>query len=270
MVQEFKNLLGPEEIQQLLDYHYVDDDRTDARPDVRSKHPRWDQDVWPQHVIKRCLDAVLDEPYVVEEVVCNEQKTTALRIHADSSDGNQNELYKAVLIPLAFEGSSHTVFFNNYWFEKTSKFSRDDISPFRYNLVGKHQIIHEVADIRELLKLCYSDPTSVIDFEVDRNFIAMLSDLIEKRSGNGLGPVDNRTSDYTNVLNFLPGVAFDSTIRNNYLKHLSEQTLEGLSLDRVVPWAIGNVIVFDRQQLHCASHCHSQKIGLTIFTRRKL
>lgn len=37
------------QIAELLAYHFTDDDRSDNRDTVRSKHPRWSVDTWPQH-----------------------------------------------------------------------------------------------------------------------------------------------------------------------------------------------------------------------------
>ena len=40
-------------------------------------------------------------------------------------------------------------------------------------------------------------------------------------------------------------------------------------VDKVVPWTPGDIIVFDRKQLHCASNEHDHKIGMTVFTNLK-
>jgi len=270
MVQKIKNLLSADDVQQLLTYYSIDDDRTDDRPDVRSKHPRWDQDSWPQHIVKKCLDSILPDPYIVEEVIFNESKTTAFRLHVDSGNGNASKMYKAVLIPLLIERDSHTVFFNNFWPGTSTKFSRDDISPFRYNLVNKYQQVCEVADIRTLLEDCQSRPEVVQDFDVTDDFISSLVELVAKRSGvTGLSHTDNRTSDYSRLTNYLPNAEFDPAIKDQYLKHISLQSLAGLTLDCVVPWVPGDAILFDRRQLHCASHCHSRKIGITVFTQHQ-
>lgn len=87
MVTVYRNILKPKEVVGLLDYLQINDNRTDSRPDVRSKHPRWNVDVWPQHIVKKVIDQVLDYDYKVEEVIFN-QSRISFRLHADSGDGN--------------------------------------------------------------------------------------------------------------------------------------------------------------------------------------
>jgi hypothetical protein len=52
------NAVTDSERQILLDYLAQDDHRTDARPDVRSKHPRWNESGWPQHIIESAMTRV--------------------------------------------------------------------------------------------------------------------------------------------------------------------------------------------------------------------
>lgn len=56
----------------------------------------------------------------------------------------------------------------------------------------------------------------------------------------------------------------------NLISHISEEWLEGLSIQTYFPWHIGSIIAFDSLQLHCASNFlatgATSKLGLSIFT----
>ena len=50
----------------------------------------------------------------------------------------------------------------------------------------------------------------------------------------------------------------------DYLKHIPYETVQGLSIKEIVPWKIGEAIVFDSSLLHCGSYFQGIKKGLTI------
>ena len=119
MIRLHKNVLDDKQITTLLAYHYKDDERTDTRPTVRSKHPRWDIDEWPQDIIQ----PLIKDNCEVEEVIFNES-TISFQIHVDS--GYNNKLaHKGMIIPLKCSHGS-TVFFNNYWYKDAAKFVRSE------------------------------------------------------------------------------------------------------------------------------------------------
>lgn len=57
---------------------------------------------------------------------------------------------------------------------------------------------------------------------------------------------------------------FDVILYKSYLSHLPYETVQGLSIKKVIPWKIGEVIIFDSNLLHCGSHFTGIKKGLTI------
>ena len=125
MAEIYKNILNNTEVSELLDYHSIDDDRTDSRETVRSKHPRWAIDLWPKTIVKKVLDSVLEKDYTVEEVIFN-QSRISFQLHADSGyNTDASKPYKAVLLPLYCEnGKGSTAFFNNFWHGEAAKFTR--------------------------------------------------------------------------------------------------------------------------------------------------
>lgn len=59
-------------------------------------------------------------------------------------------------------------------------------------------------------------------------------------------------------------------IKDEYLGHLSDSWLQGLTVNKMLDWTIGDVLCFDSLSLHCSSNFKSKqidrKIGLSIFT----
>jgi len=266
MVNVYPNIVSLAQVQLLLDYMDQDDDRTDSRPDVRSKDPRWDVDQFPQQQLKSILDLVLDQPYRVETVLFNDSRIS-FKLHADTGTGAQNEkIYKNVLIPLWSDGAASTVIFDNHWYGPNSRFGHQPVSPFFYNLIDANGQIRPVDDIRILLLQCKNNPDAVEHFAVNEQFIKELEVLIFKRSGQGKDfRVDGFVTDYNLIGNYNPDLHFDTQTHEQYLKHIPIENLHGLTVDSIVDWQVGSVITFDRSQIHCAGYGHKRKIGITFF-----
>jgi|SRR6056297_3657254 len=77
-------------------------------------------------------------------------------------------------------------------------------------------------------------------------------------------PVYNlRKTSYSGVKN-LTSLPFDKDDYMNYLAHLPYETVQGLSVKQVVPWKVGEALIFDSSLLHCGSYFKGIKKGLTI------
>lgn len=248
----------------LLEYAAQDDDRVDQRPDVRSKHPRWNQDKWPQSVIQLILDHVLPYEYDVEEVIFNDSRIS-FRLHADSGDGTASCLTgSGVLIPLWVQGQGATAFFSNHWHHASTKFSREHIPDYEYTLSGRDGAWIYVQDLRQLLTQCETDAHLVTEFDVTSDFLAQLRELIAVRSKR-----DGRCYDYSGIENYRERDLFPDNLYHQHFSHIPKNNLNGLTVEQIVPWYPGDVMVFPRTQLHCATAGHSRKIGVTVFTRRR-
>jgi len=257
MVDVYKNIITSDEITSLLEYFRLIDDRTDSRPDVVSKHPQWDKDHWPQGIIKRILDQVLDKEYLVEEVIFNHSKIS-FGLHADSGVSDQ-PIYKAILIPLEVTENSGTAFFNNYWLFPSAKFTRQKFNPLDYTVFDCDDNPVKV-NLKEFLQ---NRDSSLFPTYTD----TYINDLIETRLNNtGYTKTDVRTDQYEKITGYVADGKFNQTIYNQYLQHIAFDDLTGLTIDQVVPWVPGEVIVFDRTQLHCATSGHQSKLGITVFT----
>jgi hypothetical protein len=266
MVEIFNNVLSPTEIQTLLDYYYKDDELVDDRLDVRSKTPTWADTEWPGHLVKKVLDQVLPDPYYVEVVLFYGSRIS-FRLHTDSDQGIESGIYKNILIPLYVEGNASTVVFDNYWNGPSTRFSRTDISPFRYSLPNRQGKFIEVPDIRELLVQCKNNVST--QFDATDEFINTLEHIIAVRSGTLNKPPDNRTNDYSKIINYNPELKFSAIDHAKYVNHIPIENLHGLTIDQVVPWQVGQAITFDRNQIHCAGSGHTFKIGISIFTHKR-
>ena len=62
----------------------------------------------------------------------------------------------------------------------------------------------------------------------------------------------------------------EQDIKDEYLGHLSDSWLQGLTVNKMLDWTIGDVLCFDSLSLHCSSNFKNKqidrKIGLSIFT----
>jgi hypothetical protein len=261
-----KNIISQKEINDLLDYNSIIDDRSDVRPDVASKHPRWNVDNWPQHIVERILNNVLNYKYEVEEVIFNTSKIS-FRIHADSGQSDIDRKGHAVLIPLTATGPAHTVFFDNYWNYDSTKFSRVEISPFQYQLPNKNNEWVKIDDIRDFLETLKYNPDTITDFVVDAEFIKEIENLVEARSNNSISKVDNRCYDYSQIENYDGDYEIDADTYNEYLSHIDFESVKGLKIQSVAEWIPTTCFVFPRTQIHCASSCHQEKTGITVFVR---
>lgn len=260
-VSVYKDVLNKNQINELIDFFNIDDKFVDKRFDVRSKAPPWDSS-WPNRPIVEKLSQIL-LPYQVEFLGFYESKIS-FKVHVDSGT-DTDKLYKVILIPLSYNGLASTVFFDNYWFGERTKFSKtNQMDPFKYTLFDKQGRIVCVDDIRILLDKCINNPESVHDFTVDSQFISDLKNLIQKRHN-----ADNRTSDYSNVLKYDPLGKFDKLFHKKYLNHIPIEDLHGLTVDQIYFWNVGDVVVFDRTQLHCAGVGHKIKLCLNLFLNLK-
>ena len=67
----------------------------------------------------------------------------------------------------------------------------------------------------------------------------------------------------------IKGKKFDTEIHKKYLSHIDINNLEGLEIDKIYNWKIGETLIFDRTQLHSASSkINEKKLGLSTFTKK--
>jgi hypothetical protein len=271
------NAMTETERLELLEYLAQDDDRTDDRPDVRSKHPNWDQPGWPQHIVAGVMDRVLGKKYNIEEVVFRQDKVS-LKIHTDygSPEGYQG---KTMIFLLDAQPESQTIFFKNYftvWTRWGAFFHKSSWNRFAYQLTDRDGQLRRVEDLRDFLVQCESSPESVQHFDVTPEFVDQIRHLIHKRTLPKLEPEaqDQKTgymqaglrlSDYSVLTDYDSEARFDPEFHQRYLSDTPIEDLHGLVVEAVHDWQIGGVLIFDREQLHSSSNRHRQKSFITVF-----
>lgn len=77
--------------------------------------------------------------------------------------------------------------------------------------------------------------------------------------------------DYSNVDGIVE-TGFDDSLYFKYFTHCKKQWLTGLTLNSIIEWKPGNLIIFDSVRLHCASDFRKlgikSKLGISIFTKK--
>ena len=67
----------------------------------------------------------------------------------------------------------------------------------------------------------------------------------------------------------IKGKKFDTEIHKKYLSHIDINNLEGMEIDTIYNWKIGETLIFDRTHLHSASSkLDNKKLGLSTFTKK--
>tara|TARA_B100000941_G_C28490786_1_gene547824 strand:- start:59 stop:757 length:699 start_codon:yes stop_codon:yes gene_type:complete len=75
---------------------------------------------------------------------------------------------------------------------------------------------------------------------------------------------NKRSSEHINLYN---GETFDKKIHDEYLKHEEIGNLKGLKVELIYKWKLGDILVFDRTNLHCSSsNLKNRKLGFTSST----
>ena len=75
---------------------------------------------------------------------------------------------------------------------------------------------------------------------------------------------NKRSSEHINLYN---GETFDKKIHDKYLKHEEIGNLKGLKVELIYKWKLGDILIFDRTNLHCSSsNLKNRKLGFTSST----
>ena len=78
---------------------------------------------------------------------------------------------------------------------------------------------------------------------------------------------NKRSSEHIELYDKKP---FNKSIHKKYLKHEEIENLKGLEVEMIYKWQLGEILIFDRTNLHCSSsNLSEKKIGLTTSTLKK-
>ena len=261
LYDQFRQVVSTDQIQIFKDFLNKQDQYVDDRGDVYNKLMTPALAGWPVDELKLVLDQVLPESYQIENADFVRMNFHS-RLHTDTADGDQQRLYKNVIIPLEENNDAATAIFPNRWYGPAAKFSRVSIPQFQYQIKDVQGQEVMVEDIRTLLVEVETSPDAVQYqghvFDIDAKWLA---DLIQKRQ-----ITDARVHDYTGITD-LVDTKFPEDFRRQHLNHIPEENLHGLGVPEIAEWAVGDVITFDRQNLHSGtSYLKSCKSFLAVFT----
>jgi len=103
-------------------------------------------------------------------------------------------------------------------------------------------------------------------YGVSTSFTNNENELLENSSENFKKGKNTRSNEH---LKMFTDKSFNKDHHNKYLKHEDINNLKGLEIELVYNWNLGDLLIFDRTNLHCSSsNIKNKKIGLTTFTKK--
>ena len=77
---------------------------------------------------------------------------------------------------------------------------------------------------------------------------------------------NKRSSEHINLYD---GNSFDKVVHKKYISHENIENLKGMKVELIFNWKLGDLLVFDRTNLHCSSkNIDKRKIGFTSSTMK--
>jgi len=218
-------------------------------------------------IINPKIERVLDRKVNVGDFPAHFIKNKyPLRVHADMGKDPSLVPHKNILIPLEVKGDNptHTILFNQRWYGKSSLFSAAGNTSADHFFKDKFGKFIHVKDSSSLLNLIEKNLGKTIEinggkFDCSTKTVEEIKALLKQ----------SRYSDRTNK-HITSDVPFNKLNYERYLSHQPYEDLKSLSIDRAITWYPGDIIVFDRSTIHCASNFLkegvSEKTAIAMFT----
>ena len=100
-------------------------------------------------------------------------------------------------------------------------------------------------------------------YEMSTSFTQDPEELKKKNLSYGQ---NKRSSEHLKLYGDKP---FNKKIHEEYLKHENIDNLKGLEVEMIYEWKLGDMLIFDRTNLHCSSSIiEGKKIGIATFTKK--
>lgn len=261
MMNTFQNVIDNQTIQVFRDFLNLPDSYVDDRGDIYNKLMTPDIPGWPLKELTKILDQVMPGPYIIENADFVRTKYLT-RLHTDTADGDQDRLFKNVIIPIEVSRHASTAVFENRWTGPASRFTKIKIPQYEYQIADINDIIVYIEDIRLLHAVMVESTTDTVDYLGNRflNQADWLGDLVAKRHN-----VEPRINDYSSITN-LTDKPFPEDFHQKYLSHIPIENLQGLTVPHIMEWKIGDVLTFDRQYIHAGTSCGEIKSFIGVFT----
>jgi hypothetical protein len=209
------------------------------------------------------LDKILDEPYELEKIYLYDKEKHNFSLHVDTGEDEiPQRLYKNVLIPIKGIGAS-TVIFENKWYHKRALFKKNSAKNEKItvslNKISGENIIDDVRKLTPLPPHC-QQPYWKYGLTKEQVYeLLAFADIQEQRWIVG---------DYSEIEGYDPRLEINNEIYEKYLSSMTKDDFNGLTVDSIYDWNIGDVATWDRNQLHCGAGDNVNKKSLIIFTKK--
>ena len=102
-------------------------------------------------------------------------------------------------------------------------------------------------------------------YELSTNFTIDKKEL----DNANITQIKGRNKRSSNHINLYDKTDFDMNLYKKYLRHENIDNLKGLKILMVYKWKIGDILIWDRTNLHCSScNIDNKKLSLTTFTKK--
>lgn len=79
----------------------------------------------------------------------------------------------------------------------------------------------------------------------------------------------NKYQNIRSNSHIIKGLGFNEKVHEKYLKHIDINNLDGIEIEFIYEWKIGETLIFDRTHLHSAScNIGKKKLSLATFTKK--
>mgnify|MGYP003650934503 CR=1 FL=1 len=265
----YESVFSPGEIEELIEIEKASSDNIMVdRADSRKTEVNWNSRA--KDIVMPRLEELLGKEVIIGDFpahfIINRYP---LRVHVDMGRDPHVIPYKNILIPLSVSEpvETYTILFDKRWYDIGSLFvSRDRATGGSndYTFKDKNGKFVYVPDSNKFVNKLRENVDQDVKY-LGGTFEATRSTIGEVEALLGQKRYQQRTCDH-----ITSDEQFDKVQHDKYLTHQPREDLTSLTIKKIIPWTVGNVIAFDRSTLHCASNFLEQgikeKMALVMFT----
>ena len=227
----------------------------------------------------------------IDEIQKFESLPKIIKLFSDKEIKNILELHNS--LPITVHNQKQNII-KKRWIQNYNK-SLDEIYTSKLKeVLGEFKMDNLKSDKDEDFFGLFHESYSPLKLHVDSGFGE--KDIIFKQAVTPLSPIGEtvifknrwygKSTSFTiseDELKFDPGPGqnerscghlskggFDKEIHQKYLTHIDINNLNGLKVELVYEWKVGETLIMDRSHIHCSSsRIEDKKLGLTTFTKKK-
>ena len=227
----------------------------------------------------------------IEKIQKFESLPKIIKLFSEQEIKNILELYKS--LPVTVHNKKQNII-KKRWIQNYNK-SLDEMYFLKIKeILGEFEMDNLQTDNGEDFFGLFHESFSPLKLHVDSGFRE--KDVIFKQIVTPLSPIGEtvifknrwygKSTSFTidkDELKFKPGPGqnerscehlgtgkFNKEIHKKYLSHIDINNLNGLKVELVYQWRVGETLIMDRSHIHCSSsNIVNKKLGLTTFTKKK-